>query len=115
MINLVFERLGWTYSGGKFIYTGRFSRKYSGNDLWNWTTTQIEDQYDRYAADLPYPALEENYAVVIETSTGPNNYRHQADALAQYQMLRRFGFDDAHIILILENDLGNFVHVTPVR
>ena len=49
---------------------------------------------------------------MIATSTGRNNYRHQADALAQYQMLRGFGYDDEHIILILEDDLDEDVHVT---
>lgn len=102
----------WTYTGGKFVETGRFSRNYTGGDLWNWTTSQIEDMYDEQAADLVYPALQDHYAVVIATSTGRNNYRHQADALAQYQMLRGFGYDDEHIILILEDDLGEDVHVT---
>lgn len=103
----------WTYTGGKYVETGRFSRNYTGGDLWNWTTSQIEDLYDEQAADLVYPALQDHYAVVIATSTGRNNYRHQADALAQYQMLRGFGYDDEHIILILEDDLGSDVHVTP--
>lgn len=102
----------WIYTEGKYVETGRFSRNYTGGDLWNWTTTQIEDMYDEQAADLTYPALEDNYAVVIATSTGINNYRHQADALAQYQMLKGFGYDDDHILLILEDDLGSDVHVT---
>ncbi len=102
----------WTYTDGKFVETGRFSRDYTGSDLWNWTTSQIEDMYDEQAADLVYPALQDHYAVVIATSTGRNNYRHQADALAQYQMLKGFGYDDDHIILILEDDLGSDVHVT---
>ncbi len=103
----------WTYTGGKYVETGRFSRNYTGGDLWNWTNTQFDDFFDEQAADLPYPALEDHYAVVIATSTGRNNYRHQADALAQYQMLKGFGYDDDHIILILEDDLGSDVHVTP--
>ena len=103
----------WTYTGGKYVETGRFSRNYTGGDLWNWTTSQIEDMYDEQAADLVYTALQDHYAVVIATSTGRNNYRHQADALAQYQMLKGFGYDDDHIILILEDDLGTNVHVTP--
>ena len=103
----------WVYTEGKYVETGRFSRDFTGGDLWNWTNTQIEDMYDEEAADLVYPALQDHYAVVIATSTGRNNYRHQADALAQYQMLRGFGYDDDHIILILEDDLGSDVHVTP--
>jgi len=103
----------WTYTGGKYVETGRFSRNFTGGDLWNWTNTQFDDYFDEQAADLPYPPLEDQFAVVIATSTGRNNYRHQADALAQYQMLRGFGYDDEHIILILEDDLGSDVHVTP--
>ncbi len=103
----------WTYTGGKYVETGRFSRDFTGGDLWNWTNTQIEDMYDEQAADLPYPDLKDHYAVVIATSTGRSNYRHQADALAQYQMLKGFGYNDDHIILILEDDLGSDVHVTP--
>ncbi|MBO7604811.1 MAG: hypothetical protein J6S97_10440 [Bacteroidales bacterium] len=102
----------WTYTGGKYVETGRFARSYTGSDLWNWTTTQIEDSYDEFAVELPYPALQDHFAVVIATSTGRINYRHQADALAQYQMLKGFGYDDDHIILILEDDLGDDVHVT---
>ena len=103
----------WTYMDGKYVETGRFSRQLSGSDLWNWTTTQIDDPYDPYAVDLPYPPLQDHFAVVIATSTGQSNYRHQADALVQYQMLKGFGYDDDHIILILEDDLGSNVHVTP--
>ena len=102
----------WTYTGGKFVQTGRFSRNYTGGDLWNWTNTRIVDMFDVEVADYTYPALEDNYAVVIATSTGRSNYRHQADALAQYQMLKGFGYDDDHIVLILEDDLGPDVHVT---
>ena len=111
----------WKYQDGKFGITGRFSRSYSGSDIWNWTTTQIANDFDDLAPDLPYPELTDYYAVVIATSTGWTNYRHQADALAQYQMLKEFGYDDDHIILILEDDIaGNpenpypgVVHVTP--
>lgn len=103
----------WTYSGGRFVISGRFSRDLSGSDLWNWTSAQIYDQYDMEAPDIAYPALKDRYAVVIATSTGRNNYRHQADALAQYQMLKGFGYDDDHIVLILQDDLGDTVHVTP--
>ena len=111
----------WLHSGGEFVETGHFTRELSGFELWNWTSTQIYDDFDEASPDLEYPTLEDHYAVVIATSTGYNNYRHQADALAQYQMLKGFGYDDDHIILILEDDIVNnsanlhsgVVHVTP--
>ena len=36
-----------------------------------------------------------------------DNYRHQADVLGMYQMLRSNGFDDDHIILIIDKELAN--------
>ena len=49
-----------------------------------------------------YPALTDQYAVLVQGSDGFINYRHQADVLSVYQALRRGGFDDDHIILITD-------------
>ena len=49
-----------------------------------------------------YPALTDQYAVLVQGSDGYLNYRHQADVLSVYQALRRGGFDDDHIILITD-------------
>ena len=46
------------------------------------------------------------WAFIAAISTGWNNYRHQADALAQYQTLRSNGVPDDHIILVLADDLA---------
>lgn len=54
-----------------------------------------------------YPARRENYALVIAASNAWANYRHQADALNMYQILKASGYDDDHIILILEDDIAN--------
>jgi glycosylphosphatidylinositol transamidase (GPIT) subunit GPI8 len=43
----------------------------------------------------------------MATSKGWENYRHQADVLHTYQLLKKNGFDDEHIILILADDLAN--------
>lgn len=34
------------------------------------------------------------------------NYRHQADALAMYQLLKRHGYDDNHILFIIEDNIA---------
>lgn len=47
------------------------------------------------------------WAVIAALSSGWTNYRHQADALRQYQLLRSRGFDDDHIVLIMADDLAN--------
>jgi ABC-type branched-subunit amino acid transport system substrate-binding protein/glycosylphosphatidylinositol transamidase (GPIT) subunit GPI8 len=46
------------------------------------------------------------WAVVMATSGGWDNYRHQADALAQYQLLKARGVGDSRIVLILRDDLA---------
>ena len=52
-----------------------------------------------------YPPLTDRYAVLVQGSDGLSNYRHQADVLCVYQMLRRGGMDDDHIILIIDRAL----------
>jgi ABC-type branched-subunit amino acid transport system substrate-binding protein/glycosylphosphatidylinositol transamidase (GPIT) subunit GPI8 len=46
------------------------------------------------------------WALIVATSSGWENYRHQADALAQYRLLRSNGVPDDHIILIIADDLA---------
>ncbi|MBQ7179749.1 MAG: ABC transporter substrate-binding protein, partial [Bacteroidaceae bacterium] len=52
------------------------------------------------------PDVTDYWAVVISPSTTWSNYRHQADAFAMYQTLRQHGYDDDHIILIVEDNLA---------
>jgi glycosylphosphatidylinositol transamidase (GPIT) subunit GPI8 len=52
------------------------------------------------------PKVTDHWAVVISPSTTWNNYRHQADAFAMYQTLRSHGYDDDHIVLIVEDNLA---------
>ena len=53
------------------------------------------------------PKATDHWAVVISPSTTWNNYRHQADAFAMYQLLRSHGYDDDHIVLIVEDNLAD--------
>lgn len=48
----------------------------------------------------------DNYALIVSGSSGWSNYRHQADALSLYTLLKQYGFDDDHIVLIEEDDLA---------
>jgi ABC-type branched-subunit amino acid transport system substrate-binding protein len=45
------------------------------------------------------------WAVITATSSGWKNYRHQADALAVYNMLKKNGVDDEHIIISIADDI----------
>ena len=59
-----------------------------------------------------YPTLSDQYAVLVQGSEGYINYRHQADVLSVYQALRRGGFPDDHIILIIDRDMSSS-HANP--
>ena len=59
---------------------------------------------------LSYPALDDHWALLIAASKGWANYRFQADVFAMYQILRRHGYMDDHIVLICEDDVANHIH-----
>lgn len=46
------------------------------------------------------------WAFIAALSGGMDNYRHQADALNMYQVLKARGFTDDHIVLVLADDLA---------
>lgn len=100
----------WQLSEGKY-HTVSYVSADGGNsslsnfDLWSDARPTISEIYDALN-DIYYEKLDDNYAVVVAASTGWENYRHQADALAMYQLLKRHGYDDDHIIVIMEDDIA---------
>ena len=66
-----------------------------------------EQELEQYVSNITYPEHKDNYAVVVAGSSGWSNYRHQADVLAMYHALKAQGFDDDHIILIMEDDIAH--------
>ena len=78
---------------------------------WNYLFSQekAEQDFADYtlgAGTIEYPALTDQYAVLVQGSDGFKNYRHQADVLSVYQLLRQNGFEDDHIILILDSAIS---------
>jgi ABC-type branched-subunit amino acid transport system substrate-binding protein len=59
-------------------------------------------------------ARKDLWAVIIATSSGWENYRHQADALAMYTMLKKNGLSDDRIILMLIDDIP-FLKKNPIQ
>eukprot|EP00884_Botryococcus_braunii_P000248 jgi/Botrbrau1/10223/Bobra.0362s0013.1 len=47
------------------------------------------------------------WALLIAGSAGWGNYRHQADVLHAYQVLRRGGVPEDHIVLMIQDDLAH--------
>lgn len=72
---------------------------------WNWRASQMQEFGDSYSGP-GYPAQEGRKAVVVASSSGWMNYRHQADALNMYRILKNSGYSDDDIILIIEDDLA---------
>lgn len=116
----------WRFFDGAFHFVEYLTRsdhakKTSMDQLWNEEVRFIG--WDGALGDkgVTYEPLQDRYAVVMATSTGWDNYRHQADALDIYRMLKEAGYDDDHIVLITEDDLANspenphpgVVHVLP--
>ena len=90
------------------VSTGGSAKGISSDALWNWKSTIAELDPDK-GADVNHhlPSLGERWAVIVSPSTTWKNYRHQADAFAMYQLLRHHGYDEDHIILIVEDNLAN--------
>lgn len=72
---------------------------------WNWRIQDSSISIDEGQA-IAYPPLLDQWAVLVGGSETWVNYRHQADVLNMYQLLRANGYDDDHIILILRDDIA---------
>lgn len=79
-------------------------------EAWSVATHRQEKRAaDDPEAPAPPPVGEHTstWALVAATSVGWDNYRHQAEALAFYRLLRDNGLDDDHIVLVLADDVAH--------
>ena len=106
----------WQLMDGQIIHRSYFGssgvRTADAKAAWLYLYNQQEaaKDFEEQAAGgttITYPALTDQYAVLVQGSTGFVNYRHQADVLSVYQALRRGGFPDDHIILIIDGGIAN--------
>jgi ABC-type branched-subunit amino acid transport system substrate-binding protein len=100
----------WVLRDGAYTTLEYLSSDGSGrttSTLQAWETQATSYQtFSESQADVTYGPLADRYAVIIGTSDTWENYRHQADALAMYQVLKRHGYDDDHILLIIADNLA---------
>lgn len=75
---------------------------------WNRKAKQMQE-FEVGGGDIVYPELSGQWALLVAASSGWSNYRHQADVLAIYQLLKRNGYTDDRIVLIAEDDLAGSV------
>lgn len=112
----------WIMAGGEYHTMEYLSpdgggRTTSTLQAWDWQARSMQT-FDEQQTDIGYGPHEDNWAVVIATSDTWANYRHQADALAMYQLLRRHGYDDSHIVFVSEDNLAyhpNNLHPGEIR
>ncbi len=71
---------------------------------WNWNVSKMQKFSE--GGKFTYPEHKSNYALLVAASNTWDNYRHQADILNVYQILKYLGYDDDHIVLIMEDDLA---------
>ena len=93
----------------KFYQTDFVSRggKVGSSEHGAWLWNKVFDQdFDISQEDANLKPCEGNKAVLVATSSGWGNYRHQADILAYYQLLKKNHFTDDDIILIMADDLA---------
>jgi glycosylphosphatidylinositol transamidase (GPIT) subunit GPI8 len=92
-----------------YLSTNGTSSQASTTSIWEQEKRWYDDNF--VSEDTPeLPDVTDHWAVVISPSTTWANYRHQADALAMYQQLLFSGYDDDHIVLIVEDNLYNDPH-----
>ena len=100
----------WRVDAGQFVitdfYTSDGNGRISSTSAAYRTIANNRQQFLETGAWPVYPQKTGLYAFLMATSKGWDNYRHQADVLHTYQLLKANGVDDSHIILILADDLA---------
>jgi len=107
--------LHWQILDGKLVHKAYYGSDgkhvASASAAWKYLYDEQEalkewDEMATQSTTIQYPFLTDQYAVLVQGSEGLKNYRHQADVLSMYQLLRKNGFDDDHIILIVDGALA---------
>lgn len=103
----------WQLMDGKILHRGYFdSGGKSATAAWKFfydeeeSLDDLEEMIGEQGFAPQYPALTDQYAVLVQGSQGMLNYRHQSDVLSVYQLLKNGGFDDDHIILVMDASLA---------
>lgn len=104
----------WIVADGQFHNLDFTSSKGGGRTAgnrasWEWSVAfeKVKGEVDKGSEHTgSYGDLKSCWAVIVAASDGWGNYRHQADALYMYQLLKKKGFKDDHIIMILADDIA---------
>ena len=90
-----------------YLSTSGTSSEASTTEFWKLEKKWQQEFSHDEAPQHTLPKVTDHWAVVVSPSTKWSNYRHQADAFAMYKSLRQHGYDDDHIVLVVEDNLAN--------
>lgn len=66
----------------------------------------VDTTFFNQPVTMSYSKFGNRWALLVAGSTGWGDYRYEADVFAMYQRLKKHGYDDAHIVLITEDDIA---------
>ena len=95
------------YATIEYVSTEGSRRSSSAKTMWDWTASHFQVFSVDDGSAVVYPALDDRWALLVAGSKGWANYRFQSDVFAMYQLLKKHGYDDDHIVLICEDDVAN--------
>ena len=115
MHTTILQTTYWLWqTGGKGEYSPIISISTHGDagqvatlPTWEWHKSFSQSFDENIIVDHNLPDVEDHWALLVSPSTTWANYRHQADVMAMYQLLRKHGYDDDHIVLVCEDNLAN--------
>lgn len=101
----------WRVADGRFSAAGYVSTAgagtaVEGESAFRTPATPGKGAHDMGGGFAPARAHTGTWALLLAGSDGWDNYRHQADVLAQYQRLRAGGVPAGHIIVVSPDDLA---------
>ncbi len=99
----------WQVNMNKFHLIDYYSNNFEGrasNTSSAWYTFASNIDNLSMGVDYDLPPKKELKVLLVASSKGWSNYRHQADLLALYQLLKQNGLSDEDIILITEDDIA---------
>ncbi len=100
----------WRVDAGQFVITDFYTTdgegRISSTSAAYRTIAEKRQQFSSSGTWPHLPPKEGLYAFLMATSEGWQNYRHQADVLHTYQLMKNYGLHDDQIILILADDLA---------
>ena len=94
------------FKAQEYVSTEGSAHSSSTKEIWEWTASSYQTFDAGDGAGLTYPPVDKRWALLVAGSSGWINYRFQADVFAMYQILRRHGYPDDHIVVVCEDDLA---------